>query len=86
MLIYVDDILIIGNNVNAILSLKQFLNSHFWIKDLGNLKYFLDIEVSHSKTSVSISQWKYTLEILKDCGFWGVKLVNFPMEQDLKLS
>ena len=55
LLIYVDDILITGNNVNAILALKQFLHSHFWIKDLGDLKYFLGIEVSRSKKGISIS-------------------------------
>ena len=42
----VDDILITGNNVKDILALKQFLYSHFQIKDLGDLKYFLGIEVS----------------------------------------
>ena len=63
LLIYVDDILITGNDVNAILTLKQFLHSRFRIKDLGNLKYFLGIEVSRSKKGISISQknilWKF---------------------------
>ncbi|RVW97674.1 Retrovirus-related Pol polyprotein from transposon RE1 [Vitis vinifera] len=45
LLIYVDDILITGNDVKAIVALKQFLHSHFRIKDLGDLKYFLGIEV-----------------------------------------
>jgi hypothetical protein len=86
LLIYVDDILITGNDVNAIAALKQFLHSHFRIKDLGDLKYFLGIEVSRSKKGISISQQKYTLEILKDGGFLGAKPVNFPMEQNIKLS
>ncbi|RVW94727.1 Retrovirus-related Pol polyprotein from transposon RE1 [Vitis vinifera] len=86
LLIYVDDILITGNDVNAIVALKQFLHSHFRIKDLGDLKYFLGIKVSRSKKGISISQRKYTLEILKDGGFLGAKPVNFPMEQNTKLS
>lgn len=86
LLIYVDDILITGNDVNAISALKQFLHNHFRIKDLGNLKYFLGIEVSRSKKGISISQRKYTLEILKDSGLSSSKPVNFPMEQNVKLS
>jgi hypothetical protein len=86
LLIYVDDILIMGNDVNAILGLKQFLHSHFRIRDLGNLKYFLGIKVSLSKKGISILQRKYTVEILKDGGILGSKPVNFPMEQNIKLS
>jgi hypothetical protein len=86
LLIYVDDILITGNDLKAISTLKQFLHSRFRIKDLGALKYFLGIEVSRTKRGISISQRKYTLEILKDGGILGAKLVNFPMEQNTKLS
>ena len=52
---------------------------------MGDLKYFLGIEVSWSKKGISISQRKYALEILKD-GFLGAKPVSFPMEQNIKLS
>ena len=86
LLIYVDDILITGNDLKAISTLKNFLHNHFRIKDLGDLKYFLGIEVSRSKKGISISQRKYTLEILKGGGVLGVKPVNFPMEQNTKLS
>ncbi|CAL8999399.1 unnamed protein product [Prunus brigantina] len=86
LLIYVDDILITGNNVAAINSLKQFLHTRFRIKDLGDLKYFFGIEVSRSKQGICISQRKYTLEILKDAGILGARPVSFPMEQNIKLS
>jgi hypothetical protein len=85
LLIYVNDILLTGNDVNVIVALKQFLHCHFRIKDFGDLKYFLGIEVSRSKKGISISQRKYTLEILKDGGFLGAKPVNFLMEQNIKL-
>ncbi|KAI5338055.1 hypothetical protein L3X38_017326 [Prunus dulcis] len=54
------------NDMAAINCLKQFLNTRFKIKDLGDLKFFLGIEVSHSKNGICISQRKYTLDILKD--------------------
>lgn len=68
LLLYVDGIVITRNNVAAITYLKQFLHSRFRITYLGDLKYFLGIEVSRSKMGINISQRKYALEILKDGG------------------
>ncbi|XP_038698058.1 uncharacterized mitochondrial protein AtMg00810-like [Tripterygium wilfordii] len=85
LLIYVDDILLTGNNIEAINSIKAFLHTRFRIKDLGDLKYFLGIEVSRSKKGIYVSQRKYALEILKEHGFLGARLVEFPMEE-IKLS
>ncbi|GKA55531.1 ribonuclease H-like domain-containing protein [Tanacetum coccineum] len=42
LLVYVDDIIIIGNNPDEIEKFKSFLKTKFEIKDLGKLKYFLD--------------------------------------------
>ena len=41
--------IIIGNGNATIEELKRFFNNNFWIKDLGHLKYFLEIEVAYSK-------------------------------------
>ncbi|KAI9200939.1 hypothetical protein LWI28_015453 [Acer negundo] len=76
ILIYVDDILITENDSVSIASTKKFLHSHFHLKDLGNLKYFLWIEISNSKTRIFISQRKYTLEIIEDTGLLGATLID----------
>ena len=46
---YVDDIVINGNDSKGILSLKSFLHNQFHTKDLGMLEYFLDVEVMKSE-------------------------------------
>ncbi|BBH04611.1 RmlC-like cupins superfamily protein [Prunus dulcis] len=86
ILIYVDDIVITGNDPKAIQSLKDFLHARFRIKDLGNLKYFLGIEVARSKKGIFISQRKYALDILDDAGLLGARPYSFPMEQTLRLN
>ncbi|KAL5731693.1 hypothetical protein ACHQM5_004397 [Ranunculus cassubicifolius] len=86
LLIYVDDILITGNDLESIAATKSFLHSQFHIKDLGGLKYFLGIEVSTSRKGIFISQRKYALEIIEDAGLLGAAPIDTPMEQGLKLS
>ena len=57
-MVYVDDIVITGNDTTKIVQLKEHLFSHFQTKDLGSLKYFLGIEVAQSGDGVLISQMK----------------------------
>ncbi|KAM7485260.1 hypothetical protein LguiA_001269 [Lonicera macranthoides] len=86
LLIYVDDIIITGNDPQSIEETKKYLHGKFRIKDLGNLKYFLGIEVASSKRGIFISQRKYALEIIKDAGLLGAAPVDTPMDKGLKLS
>ncbi|XP_043687505.1 uncharacterized mitochondrial protein AtMg00810-like [Telopea speciosissima] len=62
------------------------LYSQFHIKDLGQLKYFLGIEVAHSKEGLCLCQHKYVLDILDDSDYTSARPAETPMEQNLKLS
>ena len=84
LLIYVDDILITGNDPVSIADIK--LHNQFHLKDLRDLKYFLGIEISAFRKGIFISQRKYALEIIKDAGFLGAAPIDTPMDRSLKLS
>ncbi|GJW31648.1 putative RNA-directed DNA polymerase [Tanacetum coccineum] len=86
ILIYVDDVIIVGNNTKKIHQIKKQLDDEFSIKDLGQLKYFLGIEVAKTSDGLVISQRKYTLDILKDSGMVGCRPSAFPFEQGTKLD
>ena len=86
LLVYVDDISLIGNDPGYITDLKHLLDIKFGLKDLGSLKYFLGLEVARSDKGINLNQRKYCLEILQDIGFLGFKPLRTPMEQNLHLS
>ncbi|GKV03503.1 hypothetical protein SLEP1_g15792 [Rubroshorea leprosula] len=86
VLIYVDDIIITGNDSTRIKALKQYLHTKFSIKDLGPLKYFLGIEVARTSEGIVLSQRKYALDILTETGMIGAKPSLFPMEQHHSLA
>ena len=83
---YVDDLVLAGNDLEEIRGIKQLLDNKFKIKDLGTLKYFLGMEIASSKEGISLYQRKYTLDLLQDTGMLGAKPVSTPMDYTLKLS
>ena len=84
LLVYVDDVLIANDSMQAITDLKVLLDQQFKLKDSGDLKYFLGLEVARSKEGINQCQRKYALELLEDAGLLGYKLEKTPMDQNLK--
>ena len=86
VLVYVDDLLIAGNDLTIITDLKTFLADQFKLKDLGTLKYFLGLEMARSPSGIFLSQRTYALDILADFGTLGSRPTSCPMKQHLKLT
>ena len=82
LVVYVDDIVIIGSDSKSILSLKSFLH----IKDLGMLKYFLGVEVMRSKQRILLSQRKYVLDLLSETGKLGAKPCSTPVTPNVQIT
>ena len=66
LVLYVDDILLIGNDVGAMSSIKVWLSSHFAMKDLGEVSYILEIKLfrDRKKRLLGLSQVNYIDKIL----------------------
>lgn len=86
VLVYVDDILVVGNDFHTIKSLKSQLHATFSIKDLGPLHYYLGIEILRNKDGLALSQRKYTLEPLKLAAVLNSKPAATPLDPNIKLT
>lgn len=66
ILVYVDDIIIASSDDSVVPTLIDGLSSNFKLRNLGNLQYFLGLEITRSSKGISICQRKYVLELLSD--------------------
>ncbi|BBH04526.1 HXXXD-type acyl-transferase family protein [Prunus dulcis] len=71
LIVYVDDIVVTGNDTGEQLKLQKYLSKEFEMKDLGDLKYFLGI--------------KYVLDLLTKTGMLGCKPADTPIKMNHKL-
>ncbi|KAK2971692.1 hypothetical protein RJ640_007730 [Escallonia rubra] len=82
LIVYVDDIIVTGNDSDENEALRKYLPKEFEIKDLGKLKYFLGIEVARSKEGIFVSQQKYVLDLLEETGKLGCRPSDTPIEAE----
>jgi hypothetical protein len=86
LLVYVDDIIVISSSSRAVTTLLHDLRSDFALKDLGELHYFLGVQVKKLNDGLSLSQEKYASEILHRVGMTKCKPVKTPLVTSEKLS
>ena len=68
LFVYIDDILLTGNNFALIHCLITLLSLEFKLCDLGNAHYFLRVGVTSTNVGLMLSQYKYVLNILCHAG------------------
>ena len=61
LLVYVDDIILASNSVEQVAALKLKLNNRFKLKDLGELRFFLGLEIARSDKGILVSQRPYAV-------------------------
>ncbi|GJW18460.1 putative RNA-directed DNA polymerase [Tanacetum coccineum] len=88
LILYVDDILIMGNNIPRLKEVKDYLGKCFSMKDLGEAAYILGIKIyrDRSKRLIGLSQSAYIDKILKKFNMHNSKKGYLPMEVKHEIS
>jgi histone deacetylase 1/2 len=86
VLVYVDDIIVASSTDKATTTLLQDLKGKFALKDLGDLHYFMGIEVNKVRDGIMLTQEKYASDLLKRVGMTDCKPVSTPLSTSEKLS
>ncbi|GKA30353.1 retrotransposon protein, putative, ty1-copia subclass [Tanacetum coccineum] len=88
LILYVDDILIMGNSIPMLQDVKSYLGRCFAMKDLGEAAYILGIKIyrDRSRRLIGLCQSAYIEKILKRFHMENSKRGSIPMQEKLRLS
>ncbi|GJT24239.1 putative ribonuclease H-like domain-containing protein [Tanacetum coccineum] len=84
--VYVDDIIFGSTNKSWCDEFEALMQSRFQMSSMGELTFFLGLQVKQNKEGIFISQDKYVAEILKKFDLVNVKAAITPMETKLPLT
>jgi hypothetical protein len=82
--LYMDDLLVIGSNMEQIDVFKREMKNVFEMTDLGKMTLFLGMEVQQKQNEIFICQQKYAKEILKKFNMKECRSTTIPMNQKEK--
>jgi Reverse transcriptase (RNA-dependent DNA polymerase)/gag-polypeptide of LTR copia-type/Integrase core domain/GAG-pre-integrase domain/Domain of unknown function (DUF4219)/Zinc knuckle len=83
--LYVDDMIYMGSNQELVEKFKESMKRRFEMTDLGELKYFLGLEVIQGDEGIFVSQRKYAMDLVNRFNLKGCNGVNTPMNAKEKL-
>lgn len=86
LLLYVDDMVITGDDLHGITKFKSFLSQQFEMKDLGYLSYFLGLEVSSDSKGYYLAQAKYITDLISRASLTDSKTTSTPIEANVQLT
>lgn len=86
LLVYVDDLVITGNDLTFVGSIVRQLSSKFLLKDMGTLHYFLGVEVLPTCAGIFLSQHQYIRNLLSKTNMTGAKDVSTPLSTSTPLK
>lgn len=86
VLVYVDDILVTGDDSTAVVGVIQLLKDKFKLRHLGDVNYFLGIEVKTAESSFVLYQQKYLHDLLHRTGMDKCHASPTPMAVNTRLS
>ncbi|GJS98974.1 putative ribonuclease H-like domain-containing protein [Tanacetum coccineum] len=78
--VYVDDIIFGSTKKKLCTEFEKMMHKKFQMSSMGELTFFLGLQVKQKEDGIFISQDKYVTEILKKFGFSDVKTASTPME------
>ena len=81
--VYVDDLLIVDENMNYINEIKSKLSGRFKMHDLGPAQHYLSIEIVRDGDIILLRQTNYLKKVLERFGMENCKPVGSPMEPGL---
>ncbi|KAA3458763.1 pleiotropic drug resistance protein 3-like [Gossypium australe] len=84
--LYVDDLLVTGGNDAMLTNIKCKIESMFEMSDLGEMPYFLGMEVSQTQQGIFISQKAFALKILNRFSMQNCKVTSTPVAVGEKLT
>jgi Reverse transcriptase (RNA-dependent DNA polymerase) len=85
LIVYVDDMIITGDDEGEIAQLKARSGKEFEVKDLGQYRYFLGIEIARGAEGIVLSQRKYVLDLLTKTYMLGCKPAVSPINVKTKI-